>query len=141
MHPRLMQERITVIRLKNFHPQGEAGDGQALPHVEAWTPWYDAYGNTAEGFAALTERISAAAVEAGRRPDEILRSACAFVVVDRTAAEREIPAAAPPLEGSADSMIARLGELHEAGADEIILVLSPITERAIRGLGEVVAAF
>jgi alkanesulfonate monooxygenase SsuD/methylene tetrahydromethanopterin reductase-like flavin-dependent oxidoreductase (luciferase family) len=60
----------------------------ALPHVDAWNTWYADYGNTAEGFAILNERISAAARDAGRAPEQITRSACAFVVVDRDAGER-----------------------------------------------------
>jgi alkanesulfonate monooxygenase SsuD/methylene tetrahydromethanopterin reductase-like flavin-dependent oxidoreductase (luciferase family) len=112
-----------------------------LPHVDAWNTWYEDYNNSAEGFAALNARISAAAVEAGRWPDEILRSACAFVLLDRDAPERELSPDAPPLEGSPDQLSARLRELQDAGADEVILVVSPITERSIRTLGEVVAAF
>jgi alkanesulfonate monooxygenase SsuD/methylene tetrahydromethanopterin reductase-like flavin-dependent oxidoreductase (luciferase family) len=111
-----------------------------LPHVDAWNTWYEDYGNTAEGFAALNARISEAAVEAGRWPDEILRSACAFVRLDRASTEREITPAALPLEGSPDELIARLRELHDAGADEVIVVVSPITERSIRQLAEAVAA-
>jgi alkanesulfonate monooxygenase SsuD/methylene tetrahydromethanopterin reductase-like flavin-dependent oxidoreductase (luciferase family) len=45
-----------------------------------------------------------------------------------------------PLEGSADRIAAGLHELAEAGADEAILVVSPITERSIRTLGEALAA-
>jgi alkanesulfonate monooxygenase SsuD/methylene tetrahydromethanopterin reductase-like flavin-dependent oxidoreductase (luciferase family) len=112
-----------------------------LPHVDAWNTWYDDYGNTAEGFAALNARISAAAVEAGRWPDEILRSACAFVRVDPASTEREVTAEAPPIEGTPEQIAGRLRELHEAGADEVILVVSPIDERAIGALAEVVAAF
>src|SRR6185369_10816415 len=56
--------------------------GLTLPHVDAWNTWYDDYGNSAEGFAALNARISAAAVAAGRAPEQITRSACAFVLAD-----------------------------------------------------------
>src|SRR3954471_17525236 len=54
----------------------------ALPHVDAWNTWYEDYGNTAEGFAALNATIDAAAGDAGRAPEEIARSACAFVLLD-----------------------------------------------------------
>jgi alkanesulfonate monooxygenase SsuD/methylene tetrahydromethanopterin reductase-like flavin-dependent oxidoreductase (luciferase family) len=111
--------------------------GIALPHVDAWNTWYADYGNTAEGFAALNERIGAAAQAAGRAPGEIERSACVHVVIDRAAAGR--PIEGPPLEGTPDQVAARLRELGEAGADEAILVVEPITERSIRALGEVVA--
>jgi alkanesulfonate monooxygenase SsuD/methylene tetrahydromethanopterin reductase-like flavin-dependent oxidoreductase (luciferase family) len=53
--------------------------GIALPHVDAWNTWWEDYGNSAEGFAALNERISAAARDAGRAPEEGERSACVLV--------------------------------------------------------------
>ncbi|MDX6685270.1 MAG: hypothetical protein QOF86_1398, partial [Baekduia sp.] len=50
---------------------------------------------------------------------------------------RRQPEAPPlPLEGLADELSA----MAEAGADEVILVVSPITERSIRLLGEAIAA-
>ena len=112
--------------------------GIALPHVDAWNTWYTDYGNTADGFAALNERISAAARDAGRPPEEIERSACAHVVLDRESGERAIEV--PPLEGTPDQIAARLRELADAGADEAILVVTPITERSIRARADVVAA-
>jgi probable F420-dependent oxidoreductase len=110
-----------------------------LPHVDAWNTWWDAYGNTAEGFAALNARVTGAAREAGRAPGEVRRSACVLVVLDRSAGERPATREAPPLEGSPERIAAGLRELAEAGADEAILVVSPITERSIRALAEVVA--
>lgn len=106
----------------------------ALPHVDAWNTWYDGYGNSPEGFAELNERISAAAREAGRDPSEIARSACAFVVLDRDAPGREITPEAPPV--GADAIAEHVRELGAAGADEVILAVTPITERSIRLLGE-----
>jgi probable F420-dependent oxidoreductase len=110
-----------------------------LPHVDAWNTWWDGYGNTAEGFAALNARITEAAREAGRAPEEVERSACVLVVLDRSAGERPSTPEALPLEGSPERIAAGLRELAEAGADEAILVVSPITERSIRALAEVVA--
>src|SRR5215204_2166880 len=110
-----------------------------LPYVDAWNTWWDGYGNTAEGFAALHARITDAARAAGRAPEEVTRSACVLVVLDRSAGERPVTPASPPLEGSPERIAAGLRELAEAGADEAILVVSPITERSIRALGEVVA--
>jgi alkanesulfonate monooxygenase SsuD/methylene tetrahydromethanopterin reductase-like flavin-dependent oxidoreductase (luciferase family) len=106
--------------------------GIALPHVQAWNTWYDAYGNTADGFAALNERITAAAREAGRDPGEIERSAC--VLVGLEAAARERPATPEALRGRRISD--ELAALADAGADEAILVVDPITERSIRSLAE-----
>jgi probable F420-dependent oxidoreductase len=111
----------------------------ALPHVDAWNTWYDNYGNTPEGFATLNTTVTDAAAQAGRRPEEIARSACVLVVLDRAAGDRTVEHDVTPLEGSPERIAAGLRELAEAGADEAILVASPITEGSIRALGEVVA--
>jgi probable F420-dependent oxidoreductase len=107
----------------------------ALPHVSSWNTWYVDYGNTAEGFAALNARISEAAERAGRDPAEIERSACAHVVLDPANPERKLEV--PPIDGA--DVAARVRELGEAGADEVIIVAGPITERSIRALGDALA--
>jgi alkanesulfonate monooxygenase SsuD/methylene tetrahydromethanopterin reductase-like flavin-dependent oxidoreductase (luciferase family) len=112
----------------------------ALPHVDAWNTWFDRFGNTPEGFAALNEDIDAAARAAGRDPGAIERSACVLVVLDRVAGEREVPDDVVPLEGDANEIAAGLRALAQAGADEAILVVDPITERSIRVLGDALAA-
>jgi probable F420-dependent oxidoreductase len=103
----------------------------ALPHASAWNTWYVDYGNTAEGFAALNARVSEAAERAGRDPAEIERSACAHVVLDHANPERTLEV--PPIDGA--DVAARLRELGEAGADEVIIVAGPINEGSIRALG------
>lgn len=111
----------------------------SVPHVDAWNTWYEEYGNTAEGFARANARVSSLASDLGRDPDAIERSACVLVVLDRGSAERPVPEGVPPLEGSMERIAAGLRELAEAGADEAILVVSPITEASIRDLGEALA--
>ena len=81
-----------------------------------------------------------AARDAGRDPAEIERSACVLVALGDSRGERDFTADAPPLTGAPDRIAAALRELGEAGADEAILVVDPITERSIRELGEVVSA-
>jgi alkanesulfonate monooxygenase SsuD/methylene tetrahydromethanopterin reductase-like flavin-dependent oxidoreductase (luciferase family) len=110
-----------------------------LPHVDAWNTWYDDYGNAPEGFAKLNDRITSAARDAGREPGDIDRSACVLVALDGSGGERPLTPDAPPLEGSPDQIAAALSELGEAGADEAILVVDPISERSIRELGDVAA--
>jgi alkanesulfonate monooxygenase SsuD/methylene tetrahydromethanopterin reductase-like flavin-dependent oxidoreductase (luciferase family) len=106
-----------------------------LPYVDAWNTWFTPYGNTAEGFARHNAEISLAAERAGRDPAEIERSACVLVEVDggaevgRTAERpRDVPAV------PADRLADHLRALAQAGADEAILVLDPITESSIRSL-------
>jgi probable F420-dependent oxidoreductase len=111
----------------------------ALPHVDAWNTWWEDYGNRAEGFAALCERVSAAARAAGRAPDEIERSACVLVSLDGATGARLDTSAARPVAGPPQRIAAHLLELAAAGADEAILVADPITERSVRELAEVVA--
>jgi len=111
----------------------------ALPHVDAWNTWYRDFGNTPEGFATLNDRVTRLAGEAGRSADEIARSACVLVVLDPHAGERPVDEGLLPLEGSPEWIADVLRGLSEAGADEAILVLSPINESSIRSMGEVLA--
>ena len=106
-----------------------------LPYVDAWNTWYARYGNTPEGFAELNVRVTAAAEQVQRDPAGIVRSACTLVELDPGAVERphgDRDVAPVPL----DAMAGHLQALAEAGADEAILVLRPITEEAIRAVGE-----
>jgi hypothetical protein len=99
-----------------------------LPHVDAWNTWFTPYGNTVEGFARHNDEISEAAERAGRDPAEIERSVCVLVEVDGGTGERPRDVPAVP----AADLPGHLRGLEEAGADEAILVLDPITEDAIR---------
>jgi probable F420-dependent oxidoreductase len=111
----------------------------AIPYVDAWNTWYEWYGNTPDGFAAASRRVDDIARRAGREPDAIAHSACVLVVVNRHAGERPLVEKAPPLEGSAEAVSAFLRDLAAAGADEAILVASPINESSIRILGRALA--
>ncbi len=95
-----------------------------LPHVDAWNTWWDDYGNTPEGLTELIERIGI--------PETVDRSACMLVQLDGMPVERkpDVPAV------QQGRFAAHIEELRQAGADEVIVVASPITERAIRVLGE-----
>ena len=107
----------------------------ALPHVEVWNTWFDAYGNTPEGFAELNARIDRAVERAGRRPGDVERSACVHVALDPSAGGRPIAPGCPPWEGSMGRIAAGLRDMAAAGADEAILVVTPITERSVHELG------
>ncbi len=111
----------------------------ALPHVDAWNIWYDWYGNTPEGFARENERVDQMVREAGREPSDVLRSATVFVAFADGTRDRPHTGEVPALAGSPATIAHRLGEFAAAGLDEAILVVSPITERTIRELGNTVA--
>jgi probable F420-dependent oxidoreductase len=111
----------------------------ALPHVDAWNTWFDRFGNTAHGFAALTREIDAACERAGRDPASLARSAC--VLVRREGAgERPLDEGVAPLEGDAERVGAGLRAFAEAGTDEVIVVCDPITEETVREIGAIVTA-
>jgi len=105
-----------------------------LPHVDVWNTWYTHYGNTVDGFVEHNAYVSAQAERTGRDPAGIERSAC--VLVRFEGGEDPRPEKAPPVEP--DALAEHLRALGEAGADEAILVVNPITERAVRALGELV---
>ena len=107
----------------------------ALPWAAVWNTWFDLFGNTPAGFESESAKVSALVGEAGRDPSSIERSACVLVVLDREANERPLSDDHPPLEGGPADVAAFLRELADAGADEAILVASPITEASIRELG------
>jgi probable F420-dependent oxidoreductase len=110
-----------------------------LPTAHSWNTWFVDFGNRAEGFAPLTERVSRIAVDVGRDPATLSRSACVLVAIDGSD-ERPLDAEAPPITGSSSQIAATLREIVDAGADELIIVADPINERSIRQLGEVAAA-
>lgn len=107
----------------------------AVPYVQAWNAWFDLFGNTPQGFAAESAKVTAAAERAGRDPSEILRSACVLVVLDPSAGERPVPEGCVALTGSPEELAGGLAAFAEAGAQEVICVLSPITEGSVRELG------
>jgi len=97
----------------------------ALPHVQVWNTWWDDYHNTPEGLAKLIDEIGI--------PRETTRSACMLVQLDGMPVERR-PDGMHAVEQS--RFAEHIQELGEAGADEVIVVASPISERSIRTLGE-----
>jgi probable F420-dependent oxidoreductase len=116
---------------------GERVLAATLPHVDTWNTWYDWYGNTPEGFDGKRREIDVACDRAGRDPGELERSACVLVRLDDTKERRDEPGVTP-LRGSPEEVGAGLRAIAEAGADELILVLDPITEESIRAVGDVV---
>lgn len=116
---------------------GSVGDRvlrAALPSATWWNTWFDWFGNSAEGFATLNGRISRLCSDVGRDQTTLQRSACLLVVTDPDAGERP-----RPVEYSAATVVdvlARVREMHDAGADEVILVSDPIDTRSIRVLAE-----
>ncbi len=111
----------------------------ALPHADAWNCWYDLYGNTPEGFSQMSTAVDEAARTCGREPGSIRRSACALVELEGASGRRPKDVDIPPVGGSPEQIARSLRSFAEAGADEAILVVNPITEDSILALGAAVA--
>ena len=103
-----------------------------LPHVHWWNTWHSWYGNTPDGFVSMNAQIDEACRRAGRDPSAVKRSACVLVAWPDKSGERKHDA----LPVRPDDLPAHLRALHDAGADEAILVLDPINETTIRAAGE-----
>jgi alkanesulfonate monooxygenase SsuD/methylene tetrahydromethanopterin reductase-like flavin-dependent oxidoreductase (luciferase family) len=104
--------------------------GSAGPRVLAavreeadyWNCWYAWYGNSADGFAALSSKLDG----------PFRRSACVLVAVEGRSIERPVDEGSPPVH---PSMLRRhLDDLAQAGADEVILVLDPINEQSVQAV-------
>ena len=111
--------------------------GITLPHVDWWNTWYLWFENRPERFAELNRRVDEAAERAGRDPREIARSACVLVELDRDAVRRPRDRDVEAIP--AQDLPAALRDMAEAGADEVILVVRPISEDSIRALGALLA--
>jgi probable F420-dependent oxidoreductase len=111
-----------------------------LGSADVWNLWGPWHGNDPAGFSAENARVSEIASGLGRDPTSIERSACVFAAIELAPGEEPVDEDVEPLTGSADEIARGLRAFADAGADEVILVPSPNTERAIRVFGDVLAA-
>jgi probable F420-dependent oxidoreductase len=113
-----------------------------LPHVEAWNVWWSDYGNTAEGFAAVRDRVEEAAAQAGRPPGDVAATAAVLVGLpggSGTLLGEPRETDIPPVRGSAAEIADHLSAMAAAGAAHLQLVADPITQGSIETLAHVLA--
>jgi probable F420-dependent oxidoreductase len=113
-----------------------------LPHVAAWNVWWSDYGNTADGFAAVRERVSDAALQVGRRPEEVSATAAVLVGLPHGSGRvmgETSKAQVPPVHGLPDDIAEHITAMAEAGADHVQLVVDPITQSSIEWLADTLA--
>lgn len=110
-----------------------------LPSVDTWNVWGPWCGNDPAGFEEQDERVTRIARRLGRDPETVARSVCVFTAIDLVPGEEPVDEDAPPLTGSMVDIAGGLRAFAEAGADEVIVIPSPNTERAIRAFGEALA--
>jgi alkanesulfonate monooxygenase SsuD/methylene tetrahydromethanopterin reductase-like flavin-dependent oxidoreductase (luciferase family) len=113
-----------------------------LPHVDAWNVWWSDYGNTPGGFAAVRDRVDAAAVQAGRTPGAVTATAAVLVSLPGGTGRLTGDAASGPIRpvrGSPADISGHLAAMASAGATHLQLVVDPITIGSIEMLGDVLA--
>ena len=113
-----------------------------LPHVDAWNVWWSDYGNTPEGFAAVRDRVTEAAGQAGREADEIAATAAVLVSLPGGGGRlmgEAYNAPVQPVQGSPADIAGHLDAMAQAGATHLQLVVDPITEASIEILAETLA--
>ena len=107
-----------------------------LPSIDTWNVWGPWCGNDPAGFDEQNERVTRIARRLGRDPETVARSVCVFTAIELVPGEEPVDEDAPPLTGSMMDIAGGLRAFAEAGADEVIVIPSPNTERAIRAFGE-----
>ena len=103
------------------------------PHMDVWNAWHDWFGNTPEGLAKVLEPLDRALVEAGRDPDEVVRTVTVLVqLTGGRGRPASVADATPPQDGTDPSAMAEtLRRYAEAGIAHVQLVLDPITRESI----------
>jgi alkanesulfonate monooxygenase SsuD/methylene tetrahydromethanopterin reductase-like flavin-dependent oxidoreductase (luciferase family) len=113
-----------------------------LPHVDAWNVWWNDYGNTVDGFAAVKGRVDEAATQSGRRPAEISATAAVLVGMPGGSGRLMGENAKPPVrpvQGTPDDLAAHITAMADAGADHLQLVVDPITHDSVEQLADALA--
>jgi probable F420-dependent oxidoreductase len=118
---------------------GERVLAAALPYVDAWNTWFSWYGNTPDGLREKGSFVDGICERVGRDPATLERSACVFVR-SGGASERPVRDDLPPVQGSDEEIADGLRSIAAAGADEVIVVVDPITEASIEWIGGVLGA-
>jgi len=104
--------------------------GITLPHVDLWNVWHAWHGNTPEGFAAMNADIDEACRRVGRDPVEVQRTTAVYwQFPGGSGREQANPDrdSAPPQVGDPDELADALRAYADAGADQVQMVLDPIT--------------
>ena len=109
-----------------------------LPHVDAWNVWWSDYGNSADGFSQLVERVNVAVRAAGRSPGDVAATAAVLLNMEGGTGRlmgETYNAHVNPVRGTPDDVGEHLAGMAIAGATHVQLVVDPITEDSISRLG------
>ncbi|MCP5026385.1 MAG: LLM class flavin-dependent oxidoreductase [Actinomycetia bacterium] len=111
-----------------------------MPHADMWNTWWSDIDNSPTGFVEMMGAVDAACEDVGRDPSEITRTCALLVRLEGGTGRRmgdhtdEQP---QPISGSPAQIADAISAFATAGAHHVQLVLDPITEASIEGLGPV----
>ncbi len=115
----------------------------AIPHVDGWNAWYNAFANRPEGIGPLRDTVDAACRAAGREPGAVERTAAVLVQLPggtgRVMGDPSM-AAIPPVRGSAGEIAETLRAFAAEGIGHVQLVADPITLASLDALAAVLEA-
>lgn len=112
------------------------------PHMDVWNAWHAWFGNEAAKLRPILHRLDAALERAGRRPEEVIRTAAVLVQLaggsGRVAGD---PArgVSMPVAGSSQEIAARLRDFRALGVEHLQLVLDPISLRSITQVADILS--
>ncbi len=105
-----------------------------IPHVDAWNIWYDDFDNDPGLLAERIAVVDTAALAAGRRTEEITKTAALLVNLKGEPTRRD---SRNPIVGP-DTMADALAAMNQAGIEHVQLVLDPITIETVEIAAEAV---
>lgn len=107
----------------------------ALPHVDMWNSWYQAFDNDPAELPALLRHIDQACRQAGRDPASVQRTVALLLKFDR---EPSLRADGNPITGTPSEMARALRSIRDLGISHVQLVVDPITLESIERAAEVI---
>jgi alkanesulfonate monooxygenase SsuD/methylene tetrahydromethanopterin reductase-like flavin-dependent oxidoreductase (luciferase family) len=133
LHPRL--DRAMPLMVGSVGPRMLA---ITLPHVQAWNVWWSQFGNTPDGFAIAKADVDERIVAAGRAPGAVTAT-CAVHVQLAGGRGRAMghDGAIEPVRGGITEIAEQLRAFAHAGAQQVQLVVDPITNDSIEHLADV----
>jgi alkanesulfonate monooxygenase SsuD/methylene tetrahydromethanopterin reductase-like flavin-dependent oxidoreductase (luciferase family) len=115
----------------------------AIPYVDAWNAWFDAFGNRPAGVPALRDGVDAACRDAGRDPADVARTVAIQVRLPTGVGRIEGGAGRPPIPpvaGSPQEIADVLRAFAAEGISHVQLVVDPITLASLDALAPVLEA-
>lgn len=112
--------------------------GITASEMDWWNEWFVRFANDPAQLPPLIERVDRAMTEAGRDPDEIVKSVALYVSIGPDD-ERNIPDGIEPISGSATEISDQILAFSDL-VDHVQLVVDPITVDSVEFLAPVVEA-